>query len=45
MLHVKVIFKNSIFNFHTCIHDMTAEEIREDLIGNTFNFSFKGGGL
>ncbi len=40
-----MIFQTPKFNFYTCIPDMAVEEIREDLIGDTFNFSFKGGRL
>ena len=45
MFHVKVIFENPTFNFCTTISEMTKEEIIEDIIGDTFNFEFKGGGL
>lgn len=45
MINVKLIFKNPKFNFHTTIPSSTVDEIKEDLIGSTFNFSFKGGSI
>jgi hypothetical protein len=43
--HIKVCFENPKLNFFSSIDDMTKEEIREDLIGDTFNFSFKNEGF
>ena len=42
---IKLIFKNPKFNCSTTISNSTMEEIKADLIGSTFDFSFKGGSL
>lgn len=43
--HIKLCFKNPKLNFCSSIDDMTREEIKEDLIGEIFNFSFKNEGF
>ena len=45
MLSVKLHFKNPKFNFYTTITNATIEEIKADLIGSAFDFSFKGGDI
>lgn len=43
--HIKLCFENPKLNFYSSIDDMTREEIKEDLIGEIFNFSFKDEGF
>lgn len=43
-IHIKVCFENSKLDFCSSIDDMTKEEIKEDLIGEVFDFSFKDEG-
>jgi hypothetical protein len=42
--YIKICFKNSELDFFTSIENLTEEEIKEDLIGTTFDFSFKNRG-
>lgn len=44
-IHIKVCFENSKLDFFSSIDDMTKEEIKDDLIGEVFNFSFKNEGF
>lgn len=44
-IHIKVCFENPKLDFYSSIDDMTREEIKEDLIGEVFNFDFRNDGL
>ena len=44
-MYVKLIFANPKQNFCTSISDMTADDIKKDLIGASFDFSFKKQGI
>ncbi|TCL62499.1 hypothetical protein EV196_11341 [Mariniflexile fucanivorans] len=43
--HIMVCFENPKLNFCTSFSNMTKKEIRNELIGETYNFCFKGQGM